>query len=287
VAARIARVYRAEAVILRQRRLGEADRIVTLYTPQFGKIDAVAKGVRKQTSRKAGHLEPLTWSTLLLAHGQSLDIVTQSQTVESFMPLREDLQRLASGLYAAELVDRFSAPRAENYYVFRLLVETLQRLSAPETSPDLAVRYFELQLLGLMGYRPQLGRCVACTNALTPVTNGFSAGLGGAVCAACRSGQPGLWSLGVNALKVLRLLQGEPFARAAALRLGRELEGEIELILRGYIRYVLDSSPRTTQFVDALRRQADAAPPRPPAGAAQPYGTDDAAAAALAASAGP
>src|SRR6476469_7490501 len=97
---RIPRVYRAEAVVLRTRRLGDADRILTLFTPNLGKIDAVAKGVRKQTSRKAGHLEPRTLTSLLLAHGRSLDLVTDTQTIDSFLPLREDLERLARGLYA-------------------------------------------------------------------------------------------------------------------------------------------------------------------------------------------
>src|SRR5438045_4093476 len=107
------RVYRCEAVVLRQRRLGEADRILTLYTPQLGKVEAVAKGVRKQTSRKAGHLEPLTLSSLLIASGRNLDIITQAETVESFLPLREDLTRLSRGMYVAELVDRFSESRSE------------------------------------------------------------------------------------------------------------------------------------------------------------------------------
>src|SRR5438270_4287523 len=121
---RMPRVYRTEAVVLRQRRLGEADRIVTFFSPQLGKIDAVAKGVRKQTSRKAGHLEPLSWTSLLLATGQNLDIITQSETVESFLPLREDLQRLARGLYVCELVDRATPERLEQFPIFQLLVET-------------------------------------------------------------------------------------------------------------------------------------------------------------------
>src|SRR5438445_11492344 len=115
------RVYRTEAIVLRQRRLGEADRILTLFTPQYGRLDAVAKGVRKQTSRKAGHLEPLTLTSLLVATGQNLDIITQSETIESFLTLREDLQRVARGLYVAELVDRATPERAEQFPIFQLL----------------------------------------------------------------------------------------------------------------------------------------------------------------------
>jgi DNA repair protein RecO (recombination protein O) len=256
VAGRIPRVYRAEAVVLRQRRLGEADRIVTLFTPQLGKIDAVAKGIRKQTSRKAGHLEQLSLTSLLLASGKNLDIITQGETIEGFMPLRQDLERLARGLYVAELVDRFSELRTENYPVFRLLVETLQRLSST-VAVELAVRYFELHLLSHLGYRPELGRCVACRADLEPVENSFSAALGGVVCPECRYSNVGLWRLSVNALKVLRLLERGSFEDAERLRLTPELSMELELLLQGYVRHVLERNPRSLEFVDAVRRTHD------------------------------
>ncbi|MFQ5886561.1 MAG: DNA repair protein RecO, partial [Anaerolineae bacterium] len=83
------RLYRAEAIVLRRMNLGEADRLLTLYTPEWGKIRVVAKGVRKPTSRKAGHLELFTHSRLLIAKGRSLDIVTQAETITPFLPLRK------------------------------------------------------------------------------------------------------------------------------------------------------------------------------------------------------
>lgn len=253
MAGRIPRIYRAEAVVLRQRRLGEADRIITLFTPQLGKVDAVAKGIRKQTSRKAGHLEQLSLTSLQLACGQNLDIITQGETIESFLALRQDLERLARGLYVAELVDRFSELRIENYPVFRLLVETLQRLATTDAL-DLAVRHFELNLLGHLGYQPELGRCVACRAALQPVTNSFSAALGGVVCSDCRHANVGLWRLSVNALKVLRLLERGTFEAAERLHLSPELAMELELLLRGYVRHILEKNPRSLEFVDAVRR---------------------------------
>jgi DNA repair protein RecO (recombination protein O) len=261
---RIPRVYRAEAVVLRTRRLGDADRILTLFTPNLGKIDAVAKGVRRQTSRKAGHLEPLTLTSLLLAHGRSLDLVTDTQTIDSFLPLREDLERLARGLYAAELIDRFHEDRTENYPAFRLLVETLGQL-ANSDALDVAVRRFELQLLAHTGFAPRLDRCVVCSGALTPVTNAFSVGLGGVVCPNCRQNQPALLPLSVNALKVLRFLRGATAAEAIKLRLAPELNAELEALLRSCVRAVLEVAPRAGQFLDAVRReQADSERPRTP-----------------------
>lgn len=251
---KLPRVYRCEAVVLRQRRLGEADRILTLFTPQLGKVEAVAKGVRKQTSRKAGHLEPLTLSSLLVASGRSLDIITQAQTIESFVTLREDLQRLARGMYVAELVDRFTETRGENFPVFRLLVETLQRLAAsPVDALDVAVRYFELHLLGHLGYRPQLSRCVACGGELTAVPNAFSPALGGVICTACRHTYAGTSLLSVTAQKVLRLLQRGEFEAAARLRISGELASELERTLRSCVRFTLEQNPRSLDFIDAIR----------------------------------
>ncbi len=159
------RVYKTQAIVLRQRKLGEADKIVTLYTSHGGRVDAVAKGVRRTKSKLAGHLEPLTLGSYLLAEGRELDIVTQAETVDAFPGLREDLERLSRGLYCAELVDRLTPERSEGNPIFRLLHETLGYLG---TSPgyELAVRRFELRLMDQLGYRPALSACAVCDSAV-------------------------------------------------------------------------------------------------------------------------
>jgi DNA repair protein RecO (recombination protein O) len=133
------RVYKTQAIVLRQRKLGEADKIVTLYTAHGGKVDAVAKGVRRTKSRLAGNLEPLTLGSYLLAEGRELDIVTQAETVDAFPALRDGLERISRGLYCAELVDRLTPDRAESNSIFRLLYQTLGYLST-NANYDLAVR---------------------------------------------------------------------------------------------------------------------------------------------------
>ena len=124
------RVYKTQAIVLRQRKLGEADKIVTLYTAYGGRLDAVAKGVRRTKSRLAGHLEPLTLGSYLLAEGRELDIVTQAETIDPFPGLRNDLDRLGRALYCAELVDRLTSERSESTPIFRLLHETLSYIDA-------------------------------------------------------------------------------------------------------------------------------------------------------------
>jgi DNA repair protein RecO (recombination protein O) len=251
------RVYKTVAIVLRHRKLGEADKILTLFTANYGKLDAVAKGVRRPTSKLAGHVEPLTYSTFLLAKGRELDIVTQAETLEPLTPLREDLERLGRGLYAAELVDRFTPDREESYPLFKLLLETLRRL-ATRDDLDLTLRYFEMQLLDELGYRPQLDRCVSCGAALEPTTNFWSAASGGVLCPACAAEEPLAQALSLSSLKVLRVLQRGSFGEAARVRIAGALDQELERDLREYIRYMLERDLRSAAFLETLRRRKGA-----------------------------
>jgi len=248
------RIYKTEAIVLRQRKLGEADKIVTLYTPNYGKLEAVAKGVRRPRSRLAGHLEVLTYTSAMLAQGRNLDVVTQAQTIESFAPLREDLHRLSRALYAAELVDRFSPEGAEGYHIFHLLLATLRRL-AVGASADVVLRFFEMQLLSLAGFQPQLQRCLGCQRPLTPVPNYFSPAVGGVLCPSCGSGTVASRPLSVTALKVLRLLQDGGFADVQRVRIAPALAQELEFHLRAYVIHVLERDVRSAAFIDRLRRE--------------------------------
>lgn len=247
------RVYKTPAIVLRQRRLGDADKIVTLYTASYGKLDAVAKGVRRLTSRLAGHVEPLNHGAYLLARGRSLDIITQAQAIETFQPLRDDLDRLSRALYAAELVDRATEERAENFALYRLLLDTLRRL-AQRDDLDLVLRFFEMSLLGQLGYRPEVGQCVVCGRAPEAEGNAWAPGAGGLVCRRCRPEEQSLRPLSANALKVLRLLQGGSFPEVARLRISPELAEELERRLREAIHYALERDVRSASFLDAVRR---------------------------------
>ena len=124
------RLYRAQAFVLKRMDLGEADRILTLYTREQGKLRAVARGVRKATSRAAGHLEPFTLTDLLLAVGRELDVVSQATTIGAFREVREDVVLISHAYYLAELTDLLTEDRMENREVFEALVDGFSALAA-------------------------------------------------------------------------------------------------------------------------------------------------------------
>ena len=154
------RTFRTKAIILKRRDFGEADRLLTLITPDRGKLDAIAKGARKATSSKTGHVELFTRADMLISRGRDLDLVVQAEMTEPYLPLREDLQRGAYASYSAELLDKFTAPGDEDLgHAFPLLDETLQRLCV-EDDLRLVIRYYEIHLLGTLGFRPELQECL-------------------------------------------------------------------------------------------------------------------------------
>lgn len=246
------RNYETEAIVIKKTKLGEADRILTFYTPNFGKLEAVAKGVRRPKSKMAGHLELLTYSHIRLARGRNLDTIIGSQTIDSFMPLKNDLWLTSQGLYTAELVNQFTSAHLANPNLFKLFTETLGQLPLTN-STELTLRYFELHLLDMVGYRPQLQECVACHAELKPVVNSFSPGAGGILCPECELRQPASFAISVDALKILRLFQRSEFAVVARLKIGPELSQELKYDLASFIRYILDREVKSAAWLDALR----------------------------------
>ena len=248
------RVYKTEAIVLKRISLGEADNIVTLYTPHLGKIRAVAKGVRKPTSRLGGHLEPLTQSSLLIAQGQNLDIITQGQTIEGFLPLRTSLWNACCAIYVAELVDQFTVEQVEDHPFYRLLHTTLMWLCEAR-SCELVLRYFELHLLSHLGYQPELYECLSCRSSLEPKKNLFSVPDGGVLCPDCSRTGPLTQPVSVDAIKAMRYLLTSDRASAGRLRMNTELSHELEHLLRGYMRHLLERELRSASFLDHLRIQ--------------------------------
>ena len=258
------RTYSTEAIVLRQRRLGDADKIIVLFTPNFGRIEAVAKGVRKPKSRLAGHVEALSHCNLLLHRGRSLDVISQAQLLENYRPLREDLSLVSRSLYAAELVERFTDTSMDSFPTFSLLVETLRILATDEYPPDTVLRYFEMRLLDELGYRPQVEACAACDRELAAETNVYSGKAGGAVCPSCRPEGQVSGPLSVNALKVMRVMQRVSFEEVGRIALDGQLQAELERHLRDHINFTLEREVRSAAFLREVQRQEARAMVGPP-----------------------
>ncbi|MCX7623856.1 MAG: DNA repair protein RecO [Thermomicrobium sp.] len=249
------RLFRAEAVVLRRRDLGEADRILTLFTREAGKLRAVAKGVRRPESRLAGHLDLFMRTSVLLARGRELDVVTQAHAVEAFLGLRQDPWRVGWAGYLADLTDRATADEDPQPLLYDALVESL-RILASCADPFPIVRRFEMRLLALLGYQPELYVCPRCGQRLTPGRLAYAPDLGGVVCERCRNEGPSEIPLSVGAVKALRLLLADRWQELERRPLGPSLRGQIEAVLAAALRAHLEG-PLPSADVASLLEQRD------------------------------
>jgi DNA repair protein RecO (recombination protein O) len=241
------RLYRTPAVVLKRMDLGEADRIVTLFSRDEGKIRAVAKGARRTTSRSAGHLEPFTLTDVLFAVGRELDVISQADTLEAFRTIREDLQLTTHAYYLAELVDLLTEDHLENRAVFDVLVDGLHHLAANSADVKLVLVAFHLELLDALGYRPELRECVSCRAQIEPDRNHFSALLGGVLCPPCGHKEATARDLGTSALKLLRFVQltrGEKAVNAPP-----HVTREAEALLRDYAEHLVERRLRSPALI--------------------------------------
>lgn len=246
------RLFKTQAIVLRRYDYGEADRILTLLTPDRGKLRAIAKGARKLTSRLSGHLELYSRVALLIAQGSDLHVISQAEQQEAFLALHSDLLRSAYAHYIAELTDRFSEDEESHSPFFSLLNAALGWLCAPEADLALAVRYFELRLLRLSGFEPSLFECAVGQEPLTARDQHFSALEGGVVCpehAHGRAVQP----LSLTALKVLRHMARAEYDAVRRLRLTAALHAELERTLSNYVLHLLEQRLKSAEFVRELR----------------------------------
>jgi DNA repair protein RecO (recombination protein O) len=236
------RLYRTSAVVLKRMDLGEADRILTLFTRDEGKVRAVAKGVRRTTSRSAGHLELFTLSDILFAVGRDLDVISQADTLDSFREVREDLVLTTHAYYLAEVVDLLTEERLENRAVFDTLIEAFRALTPPRNT-RLVLIGFHLRLLHALGYRPELRECVGCRTTIEPDHNRFAAVLGGVLCPSCGHHEATARPISVPALKLMRFIQqtgGDQSVNAP-----EHVSREAEALLRDYAEQLVERRMRT------------------------------------------
>ena len=249
------RSYHSEALILKHAPFGEADLLVTFFTRERGKVRAVARGARRSNSKLVGHLEPVTQVSISLAQGQGgLDHVSQAQLMESFAPLKDNLEAITKGFYLAELVDGFGSESNQNQSLYNLALATLHAIGQ-EPESELPLRFFELRLLKVSGLMPELYRCVECRNELAPGSHRFSPDVGGALCLECRPADAHVRPLSLRTLKVLRLLDRSPNNQIPSIELDASLSLEIRSLLKISIEYWLDKQIQSNSFLEQLHRE--------------------------------
>ncbi|MQW75396.1 DNA repair protein RecO [Nocardioides sp. dk4132] len=239
-------LYRDEAIVLRTHKLGEADRIITLLTRHHGRVRAVAKGVRRTTSRFGSRLEPFTHVDLQLAEGRNLDTITQAETLTPFHAgLGLDYDRYTAGTAMLETAERLAAEeRQPSVQQFLLLVGGLRAMASGQRAAGQVLDSYLLRSLAVAGYAPSFEHCSRC--GLEGPHRWFNPSMGGVLCSTCRL--PGSASPAPETIEVLgALLAGDwPVVEAAQPRHLKEASS----LVAAYLSWHLERGLRSLAYVE-------------------------------------
>lgn len=243
------RLYRDHAVVLRQHKLGEADRIVTLLTRQHGLVRAVAKGVRRTRSKFGARLEPFAYVDIQLYPGRNLDTVTQVHTVEAFASeIVADYGRYTTACAVLETAERLAGEeRAPAPRLHTLTAGALRALAAHQRPHELILDAFLLRAMGFAGWAPALDECARCA---TPGPHrAFHVAAGGAVCVHCRP--PGSATPAVGVLDLMHALyRGEWSGIDAVPELVRR---QASGLTAAHLQWHLERQLRTLPLIERSR----------------------------------
>jgi DNA repair protein RecO (recombination protein O) len=242
------RTYKANGIVLRTRNLGEADRIYTLFTDVRGKVDAVAKGVRRVKSHIGGRLEFLNEAALTMHRGRSLDVITSAELVTSEWTSLVRPAAFAAGSVVAEVLDAFCEPDLaipEAYALLRGVVRGLARAEEPAA----LVPRFELRLLDALGFAPAAEFCVRCAGPFSDGAAWADIEAGGLACAACRPHHSDAYALSPDDVVNFRAL-GAP--RSTATRAALRPRPAVARAVDAFVNYHLGKRPRSTLLLSEL-----------------------------------
>jgi DNA repair protein RecO (recombination protein O) len=236
-------LYKDEGIVLKTIKLGEADRIVTLFTRGQGKVRAVAKGIRKTKSRFGARLEPFTRVDLMIYRGRNLDTITSADIITSFDRVRTEYPSLVSAAALAELVEKVTPDRERAFSTYALLLAGLHALADGKGST--VVPAFLVKLLSVSGYHPQLHVCAGCGR--RDGLGGFSPAMGGAVCRTCWGEDRDAIRMEPARLQLVSSLLASEFGVPA----DRDAVSEVTQALRLYAAYHLERPLRSLHLLTA------------------------------------
>jgi DNA repair protein RecO (recombination protein O) len=236
-------LYKDEGIVLKTIKLGEADRIVTLFMREQGKVRAVAKGIRKTKSRFGARLEPFTRAQLMIYRGRNLDTITSADIITSFDRVRTEYASLVAAAALAELVEKMTPDREQAFSTYALLLAGLNALADGKGAT--VVPAFLVKLLSVSGYHPQLQACAGCGR--TGGLGAFSPALGGAVCKACWSEDRDAFRMEPARLELMSRLLASEFGAPGDAGDVRE----VTQALRLYAEYHLERPLRSLHLLTA------------------------------------
>ncbi|MCK5332526.1 DNA repair protein RecO [Candidatus Parcubacteria bacterium] len=268
--------YKTQGIIIKRSHFGEANLLLDIYTKEYGKIQATARSARKARGKLKGHLEIFLLADLILAHGRNFDIITNSTVKENFLNFRNNLKISLGAYYALELTNKMTIQHHKDERVFELLWEELHFLDYLAEKVDigrcgiaevikkyyLSLLLFQINILYLSGFSPEMNKCVLCSEKISSERNYFSFNLGGILDKKCKSKDVSAIEVSDNAIKLVRLFSmkkadkqnykvslDENFEKLGRIKIDDKLIQKTVVIMNKFVEYNLDRKIEGFRFL--------------------------------------
>lgn len=247
-------LVKAEGIVIRTHDYGEAHKVVVLFTREQGKIALMARGVKRTKSRLRGVTQLLTHGQYLYYMGSGMGTLNQGETVHSHHSIRQDILLMSYAAYIVELLNKLTGDKEANPFLFGLLDKTLTFLEAGKDA-DILCRIFEIKLLSVAGYRPELDRCVQCGAADKPFS--FSVSLGGVLCLDCGSHDRRLIPISQTSIRLLRTFLHMDLKRLGSIRVKSETKDQLERVMHDYTDHHTELTLKSREFLKKMKELED------------------------------
>jgi DNA repair protein RecO (recombination protein O) len=243
------RSFKDTGIAFKKKELNEADVIFSILTKYHGRVDAIAKGIRKPTSRKSGNIDLMTFSKFHFAKGQNLDVITEAELVNDFGVLKKKLKSTFDLFYICELLENFLQVGEKQDETFRITYELLLTLQHSENT--MPIRAFEIKLASLHGFEPHFDYCLGCGSKLKEnETKYISFESLGIVCSCKKS--KGNIKVSDKMLKILKFLKNENILNSSRIDVDKKVEKEIQKITKSWLENILEKEMRSKKCTEPI-----------------------------------
>ena len=244
-------IQTTEAIVLRSINFAESSKIVTFYSPQFGKIKGIAKGARSAKSKFGSSLEIFSHIVLVFYQKKTdIQLISQCDLKNPFLNIRNDLVKTAYASYFIELINKTIEGAQDSEQIFDLIINALTTLETTNVEPEVLAHFFEVRLLKMLGCIPVFDRCVNCG---AKIVNGkFSCRLGGIINNECWGADESALSVSLGTILTIQHLQASDFSALSRLKLNKLSSKELKLVLESYIKYTLVKSLNSLKFLEKI-----------------------------------
>lgn len=244
-------MQKIEGIVLKSIDYGESNKILTIFSREFGKIGAVARGAKKPKSRLASVSQPFTYGYFLCTIGSNLGTINQGEIIQTFRGIKEDLFLTAYSSFIVELLDKGIDEKKANPFLFELLLQTLNYIEE-EYDPKIIKNIFEMKMLQVLGFRPNLNECANCNNPDGPFV--FSIKEGGILCDRCKQVDSYHMQVSQATIKLLRIFYYMDINRLGSISVKDATKNELERCISAYYEEYSGIYLKSKRFLEQMDR---------------------------------